>query len=152
MIKYSKAELIEMISRYTDTGAIVGELGRISQRYAEMDCEESVSYPVSSASVRLVELYCYLYDIRAEYTAKHTCTEDVKDLVENFVSSSSEVDILVVGLNKAGKVIEQVHSSSDELWFVGQAIQNLEGMFNLLMEFYKLYLMSEIDNDDPGAW
>lgn len=152
MIKHSKAELIEMISRYADTGAIVSELGRISQRYAEMGREESVSYSVSSASFRLVELYCYLYDIRKEHTAKHTCMEDVKDLVEDFVSSSSGVEILVACLNKAGKVIEQVHSSSDELWFVSQAIQNLEGMFNLLMEFYKLYLMSEIDNDDPGAW
>ncbi len=146
MIKYSKAELIEMIDNYADTEVIVCRLQNISQCYRESGHEVSVSASISEAAVRLESIFCHLSNIKELYCEKNTGLESIKDHFENSVLDNSGTSEVVKGVKGACEVIKTMALSCDELWFADQAIQNLEGMFDLLMEFYKLYLMSEQDN------
>ncbi|WPJ21776.1 hypothetical protein [Pseudoalteromonas phage vB_Pun_Y3] len=146
MIKHSKEQLIEMIDSYADTDAISHKLSRIAVTYREMGFKEDLCLLADKAATELKDMILFLQRVKALESAEHIDIERIKWLVFDFPSYYSGVSHVVNDLKKLGKAIANASMSDDELYFLNQAIQNLEGMFNLSMELYKLYLMLEINS------
>lgn len=67
MIKYSKAELIDMISNYDDTMAISKMLGDTVDMLEELDIEGEHAYYLKEARSNLEGMYGLLMDLKKDH-------------------------------------------------------------------------------------
>lgn len=146
MIKHSKEQLFEMIDSYADTEVISHKLSRIAVTYREMGFKEELCNLADKAAAELKDMILSLREVKALESADRIDIERIKWIVFDLPSCYSGTSYVVNELKNLGKVIAETSMSDDELYFLNQAIQNLEGMFNLSMELYKLYLMLEINS------
>jgi hypothetical protein len=67
MIKYSKAELIDMIDNYSDTSAIIGQLREVKVELDELECSDDKLYFLQEAIENLGGMFELLMDIKKDH-------------------------------------------------------------------------------------